>query len=200
MKKIFTLIAAVMFAASTFAQVNITDPSGKVYEDGSTMDIFDMFPNEEDFVMFESPVLVNTSASPVNVSLEINLKQLPAGTQYSNCFEGACTFVKNTGTFKTITRQIAANGTLATSCEWSCFNDAAFEYVKGVCIADFTLYVNGVKDKTVTVRYVNDDSASISTIQNAERRTQNYYNLAGQRVAEGAKGIVIKNGKKMIIK
>lgn len=200
MKKIFTLIAAVMFAACSYAQVNITDPEGKVYEDGSTMEIYDIFPEEEDFVMFEAPMLVNTSSSPVKVSLEVNLKELPEGTQFSNCFEGACTFVKGVGTFKTVTKEIAANGQMSTQIEWSCYDASNDVYAKGVCVADFTLYVNGVKDKTVTVRYVNGEAGSVNaiTVDNAKR--QGIFTLDGKRAAEDAKGLVIKNGKKVIVK
>lgn len=44
------------------------------------------------------------------------------------------------------------------------------------------------------------DATGISTMQNAERKMQNYYNLAGQRVDQNAKGIVIINGKAVIKK
>ncbi len=44
-----------------------------------------------------------------------------------------------------------------------------------------------------------DDATAISTIQNAERRMQNY-NLNGVRVNDNYKGIVIKNGKKVMVK
>lgn len=51
-------------------------------------------------------------------------------------------------------------------------------------------------------RFVVDDATAIKEVQNAECRMQNgVYNLAGQRVAsKNFKGIVIKNGKKMLNK
>ncbi len=45
------------------------------------------------------------------------------------------------------------------------------------------------------------DASGISPVmQNAERRTQNFYNLAGQKVGADYRGIVIKNGKKVLVK
>ena len=55
---------------------------------------------------------------------------------------------------------------------------------------------NGAKVSII----VNDDATGIKGMQNADCRMQNYYNLNGVRVNENFKGIVIKNGKKLIKK
>ena len=44
----------------------------------------------------------------------------------------------------------------------------------------------------------NDASGIASVMQNSEFRIQNSYNLAGQKVGENYRGIVIKNGKKVL--
>ena len=50
------------------------------------------------------------------------------------------------------------------------------------------------------VKLMKDDASSISSVmQNAGCRMQNTYNLAGQKVGENYRGIVIKNGKKVLI-
>lgn len=49
-------------------------------------------------------------------------------------------------------------------------------------------------------KLTSDEASSISSVmQNAEYRMQNTYNLAGQKVGENYRGIVIKNGKKVLI-
>ncbi len=49
-----------------------------------------------------------------------------------------------------------------------------------------------------TLKFVVDDATAISQMKKAENKVQNTYNLAGQRVANGYKGIVIKDGKKIL--
>ena len=51
----------------------------------------------------------------------------------------------------------------------------------------------------MTVKAVTD---GIRSIENSELRMKNYdyYNLAGQRVGKDYKGIVIVNGKKVLVK
>ena len=198
MKKIFTLIAAVMFAACSFAQVNFTDPEGNVYENGSTMDIYPsiVIPDIPDFLEFHSPKLVNTSASAVSVNLEINIKELPAGTQFAECFSGACTNHKEAKVVMTKAVTLSANETRDTACEW--FYDE--EYAGKICIADYTVYVNGKKDKTVTVRFINGDSNSVNSVIADSVKKKGAFTIDGKRVADNTKGLVIKNGKKMIVK
>ena len=43
-------------------------------------------------------------------------------------------------------------------------------------------------------------TTGISNIENVKLQDGKAYNLAGQQVAKGYKGIVIKNGKKMVVK
>lgn len=48
-------------------------------------------------------------------------------------------------------------------------------------------------------KLMSDDASSISTIRNEQCVMRNSYNLAGQKVGENYRGIVIKNGKKVLI-
>lgn len=155
MKRLLILIASTIIAIFSYAQVDFTDPDGIVYGNGTTIDIYPslVMPDYPDFFEFKSPLLFNTSTSAVSVKLEINLKQLPAGTTFAECFNGVCTNHNQEKVITTKSKNIGARESVHTACEW--FYDETM--VGKTCIADFTLYVNGVKDKTVTVRYINDN-------------------------------------------
>lgn len=47
---------------------------------------------------------------------------------------------------------------------------------------------------------IGDETTGIETVQSSKVKDQSYYNLAGQRVAQPAKGLYIVNGKKIMIK
>lgn len=198
MKKIFTLFVATMLAAVSYAQVNFTDHEGKVYENGSTMDIYPslVIPDIPDFFQFESPLLVNTSDSPVNVKLSLNVKQLPAGTQFSVCFPSECVNHSKEGIINTEAKEIAAHSSAPTQCEW--FFDETM--VGKTCIVDFTLYVNNKKDKTITVRFINAEPGAVNAITADAAKSNKVFTIDGKRAASDAKGIVIRNGKKFIVK
>ena len=56
-------------------------------------------------------------------------------------------------------------------------------------------------DSEVKVHMLFDDDATgIETIDHSSLNIDHYYNLAGQRVGKGYKGVVIENGKKVIKK
>jgi hypothetical protein len=61
-----------------------------------------------------------------------------------------------------------------------------------------------IKTKCPNIKIIlsDDDTDGIKSIENSELRTENsdYYNLAGQKVDAGYKGIVIRNGKKFVVK
>lgn len=75
-------------------------------------------------------------------------------------------------------------------------------------VSDVTFTISRQKDNTTAnqVRYVRavvtvlNDASGINniTVDNAKKGVR--YNLAGQRVNESYKGVVIENGKKMIVK
>ena len=54
--------------------------------------------------------------------------------------------------------------------------------------------VNAARVRVLT----QEEAAGIKVMQNAECRTQNVYNLSGQKVDENYRGIVVKNGKKVV--
>lgn len=62
------------------------------------------------------------------------------------------------------------------------------------------LPISKVPASAQSLKIVYDGINAIQTMQSAECRMQNDYNIAGQRVNTEYKGIVIRNGKKVVIK
>ena len=85
---------------------------------------------------------------------------------------------------------------------------------KGKCVVKFTAYkgvvdeeisdsqwqaYNLVEGPSVTVNFLNGVPSSISNIENKDV-DNNYYDLAGRKVAKPTKGIYVKNNKKVVVK
>ena len=85
---------------------------------------------------------------------------------------------------------------------------------KGKCVVKFTAYkgevdeevsdsewkaYNLVEGPSVTVNFLNGVPSSINNIENKDV-DNNYYDLAGRKVAKPTKGIYVKNNKKVIVK
>lgn len=62
------------------------------------------------------------------------------------------------------------------------------------------LPISKVPASAQSLKIVYDGINAIQTMQSAEGRMQNDYNIAGQRVNTEYKGIVIRNGKKVVVK
>ncbi len=80
-------------------------------------------------------------------------------------------------------------------------NETAFYHYTGTTFPEGKAYLNmptamGAK---VGIQF-NDDATGISSMQNAKSGVQNTYNLNGVRVNPNAKGVVIRNGRKVIVK
>lgn len=200
MKKIFTLALVSLFTICSYAQVIVTSPDGTVCADGATMDLFDEFPEEADFVSFECPVLENTGSSPVSVYLNVDIKQMPEGTTLSDCFGTKCIGYDKVEAHKTDTKQIAANAKIRTNIEWSNFSNKTGDYIDGICIVEFTLYVNGQKAQTFTARYIQLDAMAVKDVKDNTTKVNGTFTVDGKRVADNAKGLLIRNGKKVLVK
>lgn len=200
MKKLFTFIVALFATVCLHAQVNVVDAGGNVCPDGGVMDFYDEMPDFPTMVMFGSPMLVNTSDAKVRVSMDVTISQLPEGTALSDCFSGMCTNYKEVGAHKTATKEIEPMGTMPTLVEWDCFDAKTNVNVEGVCIVDFTLYVNDQKSQTFTARYVNGDVTLVKGISVNAAQKQGTFSLDGKRLQNEAKGLVVRNGKKVVVK
>ncbi|MBQ0019299.1 MAG: hypothetical protein KBT39_02130 [Bacteroidales bacterium] len=200
MKKIFTLIITAMVAVCSYAQVNFTDPSGKAYGDGEVMTLRSEIDEDWGDLVMPSPTLVNTSNAQVSVQMDVNIVELPEGTALSDCFSGSCTNYIKLGSHKTSVKTIPANGKLKTQIEWNFYSNKISDNVNGTCIVEFTIYVNGNKDKTVKVHYVNGETDGVKNITLGEKSQKAVFTLDGKRVGEMTKGLVVRNGKKVIVK
>lgn len=190
MKKIFTLIAMVVLAVAAQAQVVFLDPEDKEYADGQTMTINGSIDPDWGGLVFEAPKLKNAGSADVNVYINVDIKTLPEFTAVQECFADNCYIFDAVGSHDTKAVAFAAGETKSTATEWLCLNGKTFEYEYGTCTVVLTAYVDGAKDKTVTVNYVNAVPSGISTVDKKAEVVERY-DLQG-RIAAKQKGIIIE--------
>lgn len=95
----------------------------------------------------------------------------------------------------------AANDPKSVGFYWMNSTGAAFENNAHKAYLAVPKYMFETEDLVKKAyRFIDDDATAISSAMKSENGKQNVYNLNGQRVNENAKGIVIKNGRKYIIK
>lgn len=79
--------------------------------------------------------------------------------------------------------------------------NASIVKAKGVKISPFRAYFTGIPEGTPEKLNFNDkETTGITNVNAAESNDDTLYNLAGQKVNAAYKGIVIKNGKKYLVK
>lgn len=193
-----------MFVATCMsAQVKVIDAEGKACEDGGVM-VFNseatvIVPTIPPIISFSSPTLVNTTGNPVKVSMDITVRQLPEGTNFSDCFSGVCVNYGENSSHTTATKEIAANDKLPTQIEWN-NKISNGVYAEGTCIADFTLYVDGKKTMTFTAKYIHGGEDAMKEIAQPNTNKSTSYTLDGKPVRGNAKGLIVRNGKKVLVK
>lgn len=194
MKKIFTLILSAFVAVAASAQIVMLDPNGNEYTVGQEMAIYaDVDPDWGDVSFIGlSPVLKNKGTKTVNVSMGVNIVSLPEGTGVSDCFSGGCVNYYATGEHTTMAKPLAAGSEMHSEVEWSCWSQAAFDYVHGVCTVDFTIYENGTSTGIIRVNYIYADPAAVETVKSADNlKVVESYTLNGQRATAGSKGVIL---------
>ena len=230
MKRFYTLALGLMMGATTlFAQkttdlqfVTITGEGDEAVETGTIKDGAVIDATEETFQGIASGVaLKNVSGSAQKVVIKFELVELDNGS-FSCCFGGNCNPYKELGTYykpeliydgeyissKTFLESVCkANEIMDIESHWESKS-------KGKCVVKFTAY-KGVVDEeisdsewqayylvegpSVTVNFLNGVPSSISNIENKDV-DNNYYDLAGRKVAKPTKGIYVKNNKKVVVK
>ena len=160
--------------------------------------------------MFPSGLYVkNNSNANSNAGMIGNIKTMDNGT-VRHCFPGTCQPFSSTGSNTIINAQggIKAGVSQNIMSEW-------IPTAKGNCTVTYTIllleqtkpmpptYDEKAECASVTVNYVYDDSSvlSISDI-NADKtvKSNTLVNIAGQKVNNNYKGVVVKNGKKVLVK
>lgn len=230
MKRFYTLALGLMMGATTlFAQkttdlqfVTITGERDEAVETGTIKDGATIDATEETFQGIASGVaLKNVSGSAQKVVIKFKLVELDNGS-FSCCFAGQCNPYTELKTYYRPTlvydgEYISSKTFLHSVCEANKIMDIESHWEpksKGKCVVKFTAYqgvvdeensdsetkfYNLVEGPSVTVNFLNGVPSSISNIENKDV-DNNYYDLAGRKVAKPTKGIYVKNNKKVVVK
>lgn len=227
MKRFYTLALGLMMGATTlFAQkttdlqfVTITGEGDEAVETGTIKDGAAIDATEETFQGIASGVaLKNVSGSDQKIVVKSEVLELDNGA-FSFCMGTTCSSWKELGTYYKPTLQKENDDITGgfTVIESKKLKDIEAHWVtngKGKCVVKFTAY-KGVVDEensasewqvyylvegpSVTVNFLNGVPSSISNIENKDV-DNNYYDLAGRKVAKPTKGIYVKNNKKVVVK
>lgn len=227
MKRFYTLALGLMMGATTlFAQkttdlqfVTITGEGDEAVETGTIKDGAIIDATEETPLGITSGLaLKNTTESAQKIVVKSEVLELDNGA-FSFCMGSTCSSWEKTGTYykptlKKKNDDITGGFTIIESKK---LKDIEAHWVtngKGKCVVKFTAYkgvvdeeisdsewqaYNLVEGPSVTVNFLNGVPSSISNIENKDV-DNNYYDLAGRKVAKPTKGIYVKNNKKVVVK
>lgn len=225
MKRFYTLALGLMMGATTlfaqkttdlqFVTINEDNVETGVVKDGAAIDA-----TEETFSGITSGLaLKNVTGSAQKVVIKFELVELDNGS-FSCCFGGQCNPYKDLDTYYKPTLVYDGEYLIAKSfyiCKANQNIDLNSHWEpksKGKCVVKFTAYkgeideeisdsewqaYNLVEGPSVTVNFLNGVPSSISNIENKDV-DNNYYDLAGRKVAKPTKGIYVKNNKKVVVK
>lgn len=225
MKRFYTLALGLMMGATTlfaqkttdlqFVTINEDKVETGVVKDGAAIDA-----TEETFQGITSGLaLKNVSGSEQKVVIKFELVELDNGS-FSCCFGGLCNHYTELKTYYRPTlvhdgEYIMAKSFYVCEANQNIDLDSHWEpKSKGKCVVKFTAYqgvvdeensdsetkfYNLVEGPSVTVNFLNGVPSSISNIENKDV-DNNYYDLAGRKVAKPTKGIYVKNNKKVVVK
>lgn len=225
MKRFYTLALGLMMGATTlfaqkttdlqFVTINEDKVETGVVKDGAAIDA-----TEETFSGITSGIaLKNVTGSAQKVVIKFELVELDNGS-FSCCFGGQCNPYTELKTYYKPELVYDGEYLMAKSfyiCKANEIVDINSHWEpksKGKCVVKFTAYQGVVDDEvsdsqwqaynlvegpSVTVNFLNGVPSSISNIENKDV-DNNYYDLAGRKVAKPTKGIYVKNNKKVVVK
>lgn len=225
MKRFYTLALGLMMGATTlfaqkttdlqFVTINEDNVETGVVKDGAAIDATEETP----LGITSGLALKNATGSAQKVVLKFELVELDNGS-FSCCFGGQCNPYTELKTYYKPTLVYDGEYLMAKSfyiCKANEIVDINSHWEpksKGKCVVKFTAYQGVVDDEvsdsqwqaynlvegpSVTVNFLNGVPSSISNIENQDV-DNNYYDLAGRKVAKPTKGIYVKNNKKVIVK
>lgn len=230
MKRFYTLALGLMMGATTlFAQkttdlqfVTITGERNEAVETGTVKDGAVIDATEETPTGITSGIAVkNVTNNAQKIAIKFEIVELDNGS-FSCCFGGNCNPYKELGTYYKPEliydgEYISSETFLKSICKANEIMDIESHWEpksKGKCVVKFTAYQGVVDDEvsdsewqayylvegpSVTVNFLNGVPSSISNIENKDV-DNNYYDLAGRKVAKPTKGIYVKNNKKVVVK
>lgn len=143
-------------------------------------------------------VIRNTTDKDIELAIsnvnDINFKNLIAYT--ANEYKLGESSVWFCGNWK---EALVTNGT-----QWIIKNEginASIVKANGVKISPFRAYFTGIPEgASAKLNFDDEETTGITNVNAAESNDDTLYNLAGQKVNAAYKGIVIKNGKKYLVK
>lgn len=225
MKRFYTLALGLMMGATTlfaqkttdlqFVTINEDNVETGIVKDGSAIDATEETP----LGITSGLALKNVSGSAQKVVIKFELVELDNGS-FSCCFGGQCNPYTELKTYYKPTLVYDGEYLMAKSfyiCKANEIVDLNSHWEpksKGKCVVKFTAYqgvvdeeisdsqwqaYNLVEGPSVTVDFLNGVPSSISNIENKDV-DNNYYDLAGRKVAKPTKGIYVKNNKKVVVK
>lgn len=225
MKRFYTLALGLMMGATTlfaqkttdlqFVTINEDNVETGVVKDGAIIDATEETP----LGITSGLALKNATGSAQKVVLKFELVELDNGS-FSCCFGGQCNPYTELNTYYKPTLVYDGEYLMAKSfyiCKANEIVDLNSHWEpksKGKCVVKFTAYqgvvdeeisdsqwqaYNLVEGPSVTVNFLNGVPSSISNIENKDV-DNNYYDLAGRKVAKPTKGIYVKNNKKVVVK
>lgn len=208
MKKIFTSVFALLFATNfVFAEndkiVQFVDKAGNVVNDGAVINVDE---GKELFGDLQFPTglyVKNVSEDDIYVGVSYEIKSIPNGA-FQICFPQNCVQKDAVGKYSTPQGPLVAADKKDIQAEWIPDEDGF-----GTCTVE--LQVNIYTYNALTKRYILDengpkitvnmnykDPASVNGLEADKTKETAHYNLAGQHVSKGQKGVnIVKydNGK-----
>lgn len=225
MKRFYTLALGLMMGATTlfaqkttdlqFVTINEDNVETGVVKDGAIIDATEETP----LGITSGLALKNVSGSAQKVVIKFELVELDNGS-FACCFGGQCNPYTELKTYYKPTLVYDGEYLMGKSfyiCKANQNIDLDSHWEpksKGKCVVKFTAYQGVVDDEisdsqwqaynlvegpSVTVNFLNGVPSSISNIENKDV-DNNYYDLAGRKVAKPTKGIYVKNNKKVVVK
>ena len=209
MKKVFTSVLMLLFAANfAFADdeptVQFVDKDGKVVADGTTVNVAEGEKDAFGEVMFKTGLYVKVATEEnVHVGIDYDIKSLPNGA-FQICFPQNCVMKEEAGQYSTEKGSFGPTEKKDIQAEWipdeDGFGTCTVElqvnaYTYNALTKVYTLAESGPK---VTVNMIYKDPASVDNIENDQAKEIDRFNLSGQRINEGQKGVnIVKydNGK-----
>lgn len=227
MKRFYTLALGLMMGATTlFAQkttdlqfVTVTGEGEEAVETGTVKDGAVIDATEETFQgIISGLALKNVSGSAQKNLLGFEILEIDNGN--ITCCYNVCKNYTKIG--KYYQPEFVMDGEYYMANSFKVLKSGEFKNLqtewasksKGKCVVKFTAYqgvvdeeisdsewqaYNLVEGPSVTVNFLNGVPSSISNIENKDV-DNNYYDLAGRKVAKPTKGIYVKNNKKVVVK
>ena len=227
MKRFYTLALGLMMGATTlFAQkttdlqfVTVTGEGEEAVETGTVKDGAVIDATEETFQgIISGLALKNVSGSAQKNLLGFEILEIDNGN--ITCCYNVCKNYTKIG--KYYQPEFVMDGEYYMANSFKVLKSGEFKNLqtewasksKGKCVVKFTAYqgvvdeeisdsewqaYNLVEGPSVIVNFLNGVPSSISNIENKDV-DNNYYDLAGRKVAKPTKGIYVKNNKKVVVK